>query len=488
MLKKFLFNLTDEKGISMITVIGVMLLVTILAFGLSTLALNDLSLSLHSRDSTRALHVAEAGIQRFLWQLEKQGNNPEPTSFVLETSEGTATVVAESSSESGREWLWSVVSTGKSGNAVRKIKVTIYNFSLWNLNISGLSESLPAGGNGINGTTSVSGPFYVRGTVQLSGTSKILDGPLFIKEGSLVLQSHGVQVGGGPDGESTPAIELYIEPLGSNPQIADGKGNPIDPYNTTYDIYPALVSRRVPAIRLPELKTNAEYREIASFESTETLTVTYQEAMGGSKPDYYKVIDNDNADNQSYSLVINADTPSFGVTGNPPTFEGDFGWDASSRTLKVEGTVFVDGPVTIGDSNEEITYIGQGTIVANGPISIYGRLIPPIDESKGYPVMSREYVIGFVNDYDIDIYTSGSNSNPSKEDPDLAGAFYTKKEIEFHNNNVSFVGSMIAGILNFGTAKNNHLFTHEGLPSYLPPSLPGSTEYLTMTTAWREIK
>jgi hypothetical protein len=47
---------------------------------------------------------------------------------------------------------------------------------------------------------------------------------------------------------------------------------------------------------------------------------------------------------------------------------------------------------------------------------------------------------------------------------------------------------MIAGILDFaGNVNNSHIFTDDSLPDFLPPSLPGSTKFLTMTTSWREV-
>jgi hypothetical protein len=471
--------LKNQKGLAMLSIIGIMMVLTIIGLGLSAVALNDLSLSARTLDRTKALHVAEAGIQRFLWQLEKQGNNPEPTNFTLETSEGKALVEAERLTES---YLWEVTSLGTTGSARRKIKVTVLNLSYWDI-FTGFGEEeeeeegLPTRGNGLNGTASISGALYIYGNIQLSGNSLLEEGPIFIKEGSLVMQSASAQVG-----SPEQPVRLYIEPKPGFPQIMNSQEEPIDPFNPQpYDLHVASIKRMVPEMPNFEFESMSEYRAIAAMESTEIVEVTYP---GIVDPREYKVIDNDDSDNQSFSLDISDNTQSFGLKNG--TAQGDFAWDKALRRLYIEGTVYVDGDVKIGDKNETIIYFGRGTIIANGEITIKGKLLPPNGEG-GYPVLSEDNVLG-LGGFEIEIETQSNNSNPDKNNPDIAAALFAPESVEFEGNNISFVGNVITGVLDFEEGANNHLFNHANLSSYVPPSLPGSGTYLALIANWREIK
>jgi hypothetical protein len=470
--------LKNQKGLALLSIIAIMMVLTVISFGLSAVTLNDLNLSARILDRTKALHVAEAGIQRFLWQLEKQGNNPEPTSFTLETTEGKALVEAEKVTES---YLWEVTSLGTSGNAKRRIKVTVLNLSYWDI-FTGFGreeeeQGLPTRGNGLNGTASITGALYIYGNIQLSGNSLLEEGPIFIKEGSLVMQSASAQVG-----SPEQPVRLYIEPKLSFPQIMNSQGEPIDPFNPQpYDLYVASIKRMVPEMPNFEFEPMSEYRAIAAVESTEIVEITYP---GIVNPREYKVIDNDDADNQSFSLDISNNTQDFGLKDGEA--QGDFAWDKALRHLYIEGTIYVDGDVEIGDKNETIIYSGRGTIIANGEITIKGKLLPPSGEGS-YPVLSEDNVLG-LGGFEIEIETQSNNSNPEKDDPDIAVALFAPESVEFEGNNISFVGNVITGILDFEEGANSHLFTHPDLSSYLPPSLPGSGTYLALIANWREIK
>lgn len=482
--------LKEENGMAMIVVIGIMLVLTTLAFGAMAISENDLKLTERDKDSMEALHVAEAGIQKAMWQLEKFGNVMENKDFTADVGNGKAYVVAEQ--DDSNEWLWTIESTGTCNNANRKIKVTVFNFSLWNMNMSlGQSSSLASGGNGVLGTTSIDGPFYVRGNVELSGSSQITGGPFFIKTGSLKFLDSGSTLGLAGD-----ELEAYIEPADGNYDIEDKKGNHIIPPHP--QVHVSKLSNQVPDIKIPPMDSLANYRKTAADESDEVCTA-YNDGVINintvsrieDRCGYYKILDNDANDSTGslssrHTYKLNSTVPSFGVDGSGNAV-GDFAWNKDSRKLTVNGTVFVDGNLTIGDSsNSEINYYGRGTIVVNGDINIKGKLRPPYQDGK-YD-MSGTNVLGLVTNETIYVDVSGSNSVPKWDEPDVSGAFFATKKVKMTSNNTSFVGSMIAGVLDFaGSVNNSHLFTHDKLPEFLPPSLPGSTRYMTMTASWREV-
>ncbi|MDP2210794.1 MAG: hypothetical protein Q8J63_03525 [Candidatus Aquicultor sp.] len=469
----------DERGIALLTVIGVMLIVTILSFGVITIAKSDLVLSERDEEYTEALHVAEAGIQKALWQLEQLGSTMEPRTFTINVGDGLAEVNAVQ--DVGSQWYWTIESTGTSGQMKRKLKVSVFNFSLWNMNMGlGEANSMASGGNGILGTTSIDGPFYVRGNVQLSGSSEITGGPFFIKTGTLRFMNNSSTLG-----KPAEPIAAYIEPADGNEDILDKHGNPLEPGDPQVNV--SQLSNQVPDIKIPPLESLSTYRTRAASESEETCTAYPGIIATQSGDSGYKVLDNDtNLEsgtlNSRPMYYINSTINDFGVPG------GEFAWDNTNKRLYVDGTIFVDGNLTIGDSaNSEISYYGRGTIVVNGEIFVNGKLRPPFH--NGSYDMDGSHVLGLVTAETIYVDISGSNSNPTRDVPDITGAFFATKKVQISTNNTSFVGSMLAGMLDFADGTNNsHLYTHEALPSFLPPSLPGSEGFLTMTASWREVQ
>lgn len=453
----------EENGMAMVVVIGIMLIVTTLAFGAMAVSESDLLLSERDKESMEALHVAEAGIQKALWQLEEQGNAMSPKTFTIPVGQGTAQVNAIQ--DGSNSWYWTIESTGTAGESHRKIKVTVFNFSIWNMNAGlGSNKSLASGGNGIHGTTSVDGPFYVRGNIELSGTSSIRSGPLFIKTGSLVFNSASATLG-----EADKYVDAFIEP-------AEGYDDIVGVKNEDNQLFISRLSNQVPDIKLPPMEELSVYRERSEQESTET-PVTAHPSANPAQSGGYKVVDDDGENETSdikNTYMLNKDIGSFG--------NAEFGWDQVNRILQVEGTVFVDGNLQIGyDDNSLTKYEGRGTIVANGNITIKGKLIPTTTK------MDNDHVLGLVTDDTIEISVNASNSE-DPDNPDIAGAFFATESIRVAKNNITFVGSMIAGTLDFADKTNNsHLFTDDSLPTFLPPSLPGSTKFLAMTTAWREV-
>ncbi len=473
------YLLKDEKGIAMVVVLGIMLILTVLAFATMAVSENDLVSSSHDKESMEALHIAEAGVQKSLWQLEKYGNAMSPKTFSINVGNGTANVNAIQSGSD--QWYWTIESTGTCGTAHRKLKVTVFNFSIWNMNMAlGSNKSLATGGNGILGTTSIDGPFYVRGNVELSGNSSITTGPLFIKQGSLVFLNNSATLGT----QSVP-VSAYIEPVGSNGDIVDKNGGLILSNPNQNQVFLSSLSNQVPDIQLPPIDSMASYRQQAALESTETpAPSTYHDTQVSVDPAVsggYKVLDDDGAiatGNKSlrHTYHFDSSVSDFGTTTCGLAWIG--------HKLYVNGTVYVDGNLVIGDGlNDEVLYTGNGTLIVNGEIKINGKLRADTATHN----MDGTHALGLVSNDEIEIDIHGSNI-ADKNNPDVTGAFYATKEIEIEQNNTTFVGSMIAGTLDFASGTNNsHLFTDDSLPTFLPPSLPGSTSFLAMTTSWREV-
>ncbi len=466
-MKKVRGILRNETGSALLIALGAILILSILSIGVMEIAQNDIKASGRTKKSTQALHVAEAGIDKALWELKQLPPENVSGSFEVSTSVGTATV--SNTQDAQEQYLWTVISTGEvSGGIKRIIKVKVFNLSYWNMIMA--AETLTASGGGVNGTTSVDGPFYVRGNLELSGSSEITSGPLFIKDGVLDLKSSGCGVG-----TEVEPIVLYLE------QGMTGH---------TDVVHYSSLSYETPNINLPtfgqaemqDLEFEARdqsvdvtkgYTELAADEAT-----SYSRKYSGVSSGYYKVIDNNTTATTPIgsgvsSLTISSSTPSFGDPGTDASPIDDFAWDLSTNTLTVRGTVYVDGPVTI---STDIEYEGNGAIVANGDITIENDILA----ATTFPGSS---CLGLISTGTIYINNPSSNSSLT---PNLEAAVFALQAIIVQKT-ICIKGALLTRNLEFAHP-NGHLLTAADLPGNLRAAMPGSTENFTLVTGWHEGK
>ena len=481
-------NIFNDKGIAMVTVIGILSIITILIFSVVWYSEQAMNVSVLNKNNTVAYQIANAAIDKSLADMQANGFSSDRYPMTGELNGGTYTITVTSIANS--EYKVEAVGIDASG-AQEKIVVKFFYMNLWDMNFAaGSNQSLTAGGGGINGTSNVTGPFYVRGSIELAGGAYIHDGPLFVKDGDVILR------GASEIGESSKPINVYVT----------GK------YPAT-NFYASSISQAVPSISLPVLDDNyiAEKYASAKVESVDnimgypskstatnieaedtdptsyttlmppsTATWTRNKAIGAS--DYYKIIDNNNTPEPigtgTTDLVI-------GGTGSWGTWYGDghtttsgqhddFAFDDSTNMLYVEGTVFVDGDIYV---NEDITYVGNGSLIANGDIYLEGECIPyNID-------LNPAEALGFISPNIIYVNTSSSNKKPDPGVvPDISGAFFAKEAVDI-DGNVYIKGSVIAGSIRFGHP-NAHLVTNPLLPSFLPESMPGKGMHLLSKGVW----
>lgn len=462
-----------EEGMALPLVLAAMVILAALSVGAWTASSNVYFMSSRDRLESEALAVAEGGLEAAVWQLKGHFTGmsfPADLTYTLPNGTATVRVTAEGWQE------YKVVSrglvTGAGGQqGVRYVKTSVFILSLWNF-IMG-AGSLTAGGGGVNGTTSVKGPFYVRGNLQLSGNSSIMDGPLFVKNGNLVLQGSS-SVG---DPSITPTrVPCYID--GTHPPLTDP------------DFY-ATLNTNVPDISLPPLRetemsgyyarATAESDDDQSGDATGIANIEPPIGWPGTAPwnvgwassPGYKVVD----DNGTMATPIGSGTTAFTLSaatasfGNPAN--DDFAWDAATGVLTVKGTVFVDGPVTL---SRDFRYDGNGAIVANGQVRVSGRMQPV----GTYP---DDDVLGLTTPSVMIIDTNDSGS--SEANPAVAGAFFSTQRIEFNGNQAYIRGSLLSGNLTFAHP-NIHIITDPQLPNFLPKSMPGQGTMLTFPTHWQE--
>lgn len=459
----------SERGVTVPVVMAAMVVLTALAIGAWTASSQNFFMSDRDKYEAQALNIAEAGLEAAVWQLKTKGNEMTfPATLTYTHPQGTATVTIEEQGWNDYEVVSRGVTTN--GKSARWVKTHVFYLSLWNFLMG--AGSLTAGGGGVNGTTSVKGPFYVRGNLRLSGNSEIMDGPLFVRNGDLNLTGSS-RVG---DASTPTRVPCYID--GSHPPLNDP------------DFY-ATLSTNVPDLSLPPLRDNEMqgYYNTASYQSRDMVLGDTSSTAAEDNDGWpsvgnwvvpwagspgYKVVDNDAAPGSlgegSYGgLTFSSALAAFGRVADQ-----DFAWDPSTNpmTLVVRGTVFVDGPVTFtGDINQ----VGNGTIVANGRITIDDGL-----KGAGYP---SQNVLGLVTPTEIVINTNDSHSD--EENPALNGAYFATQRIAFNGNQAYIRGSLLSGNLTFAHP-NIHIVTDPQLPSFLPKAMPGSTQMLTFPTHWQE--
>ena len=480
----------DDHGVAMVAVIGVVVIMTIIAVAAYSVASQNLTTTLRVNQDTQAFQAANSGIDRALARIQVNGyrDTDYPLTGTLSTTK--ASYVATVQQAPNSEFLAISTGTDPSGRT-ETIKVKFFYLNMWNMNLAaGSNNSL--GGGAVRGTTSVYGPFYVRGTVELNSNSTIENGPLFIKGGSLFITGSGMIGGNGP-------IDVYV--TGSYPPVGSKGMNA------------RSVSQSVPDITLPLLDLgtmqasyNAAKAEsidnvrgysdsgIQGAESTGGNPQTYPTMLGGgwTRPrapgatDFYKVV-GANATTTIGPLGAGTHGLTVGGTGSWGSYPGDghypfaspshddFSFNDATNVLTVEGTVFVDGPLIV---NESVTYQGNGTLICNGDITLNGDFVP----ATGDRHPDATHVLGLVTPGSIVCNSGDNNLKDPAGSPTVAGAFFASRDWTM-TRNVLVKGSVLAAGIDF-THANQHLVTDPDLPKYLPRGMPGSGSFILTKGAW----
>lgn len=479
----------EDSGIALFIVVGAIALVTIVAVGAYTTSQQSVLNSRRAVEQTRAFQAANSGIDVALARISVNGFDPNAYPFDGTLDDGStyqATVEATSNAE------YICVSTGTdTSGKTETIKVRFFYLNLWNMNLAaGAGDAL--GGGAVKGTTSVYGPFYVRGTVELSSNSTVERGPFFIKEGDLYVSGSGTMGSEGP-------IDLYV--TGS----VNGKPSSIN-IRSQSNAVPDISLPDVDQAYLDEAWQKAKAQSVDNKQGDDAAAVANLECVGGD-PASYQTMNPPNSGwtrnkapgaSAHYKTVCPAAGPSapgtgvsgltIGGTGSWGSWSGDghytttsrddFAYDDANNILTVEGTVYVDGPITI---TEDVLYQGNGTLIANGDITIQRSWRPNRPSDNYY--MDATHSVGLVTPSNIVVQDQGNNTGKDPNGvPDLCGAFFASNDFSMVGNQL-VKGSVLAGSISFNHA-NEHLVTDPNLPTYLPEGMPGSGAYILTKGAW----
>lgn len=500
----------DDGGVALITVVGVMSVLTILAVGAFALARQAIHESERLEDESRAFRAATSGLDLVLSNFD-----PEVTELPMSgtTPDGSYTVDIESLGYG--EYKLTAVGSGVDGST-ETVSQRFFYMNLWEMNLAGTgTQTLISGSGGLNGSSNIIGPFYMKGNLYVGSNMTVHEGPLFVKGGKITVASSGSL------GIPSQYIKVYCT----------GDVPPNRETGRAGGVFVSSVHRSVPDIQLPPLIADdlAGYAAKAQAESVDNLMGTASrlphranlEAAGGNASTYTTIQPPNSAtwtrqkasnSSAAYkfigpasgvpSAIGQGQTPlviggrSFGSWGSVVTTDGvsipgdghytlqnswdDFAYNDATNILYINGTVFVDGPLTFA---EDVLYVGNGTIVANGPITIRGYLRPYGTNAQAE---NNQWALGLVTPEGIEVQSPSNNAydklNARNETPTLSGAFFASGVVHFYNN-ILMRGSVIAGRID-SEHPNMTIVTNPKLPDYLPDSLPGAGMGLLWPGLW----
>ncbi len=476
-------TLNRDDGFAMVAVIGVVALITIVAVGGYFLSANALDESQRVQAETRAFQVAQSGLDSELAVFNPvnldTGYYPKSGSI----DDGDYTIDVSSVGGGGFEYIMTVsaVAEGRS----EAVTMRFYYLNLWDMNIGAGDSASIQGGRGWNGQGTIIGPLYTRGDVHLGANSHYEEGPLFIFDGDLYFDSGSAGIGEEGD------VDLFLTGSMDSP---------------TKDVHLGTISSSVPDIVLPwvdgeymdEMLAKAiaestdnymgpERRSIVNEECTANDPDTYETVITRSAAagasEYYKVIGagatRDGLGEGTHNLTINS--TSFGAwEGNGydlgSGLHDDFAFNAGTGTLYVEGTVFVDGDLTLGTNVSH--YVGNGTLVVNGKVTILGYLAP----QNG---ISTTQALGITTPGDVDIGPRTGGGNGS-----FTGAIFANGEVGLYGSGSAahgswYEGSILCGNI-YGDMPNAELRTDPTnmLSQVLPESMPAAGGGMVFNGTW----
>jgi hypothetical protein len=498
-------GMSTDDGWAVPIVAMIIAFVTVLSVGGFALSSQALHESVVVQDESRAFQAANAGLDAAIARIPGGAATYQfgPAELGADTS---AVVTVE-----GNSFAYKVTSTGyarraSNGQITQEQIITEFTrFDLYGMNVS-------AGGGGdmfstgsVKGNSAVYGPFYTAGSIN---SARFEDGPLFVG-GSIGISSskftniHEAYVVG-TGGTNTKAAHLYstmpkldipaIDADGMRGWLDTAKAQSID--NKMGDWSDTVAE--ADATKATDLEKALTYNTVSGKQSFATL-----KGWGAANFPYYKYLGPASGltlplGEGTTNVVIDGSTATFGRCQTSPNIGtlgyDDFAWNAAEHVLYVNGTVFIDGAFTLNMPGEQVKYMGNGMIVANGPITISASQFGPLQGldpgvSGGTTYSKQNFpanrCLGFVSPKAI--YLTGSQGNSEKkreDDPDIAGAFYCPALVKF-SNNLLVAGSVITDLMaGPGSGNNVHLRNSPNLKDNAPQGMPARNDGLMGITKW----
>ena len=505
--KKIMNILSNQKGMALLTTLIFVFILVTFAVSLLIMTSNDTRLSALQRDSTKAFFIAEAGIERTLYNLKEDfeisrdwnDNFVEGTLYdEIDFGDGKYTVYLSNLTSNTVTVKSKGVVYNKSTRYVQ-VDVEIENVSVWNNTICGGSG---ASGNVINANVDFRGSVHILGedleegdiALSMKGDAKIgnnyegidtttftgkypalptteegletLNATLRIKKGKLVLE--GSATVGEPNNddnfykETVNGIYVNDKPIEGTDNIYSDNGveNDYDLGNVAIE-FPSLLDPYTDPVTGEEYLTYKAYLVAVGL----TPGFTINEISSEIGKFWYPP-------NSEDVPPIELETPP----------ENYIYWDQVNSTLTVQGIIIIncdddDLGLDIGKLNDNIEFIGKGTLVSldsTKDIFIHSNLL-----SEG--VFPDDDALGFISANNINISTGGGEANLR-----LMGAYYAENMIKIAKQ-TQLVGSIVSNDFDMGD-QTPKMFQFPTLAEHLPPGMPGAAiTYYIYTNNWHEV-
>ena len=522
--------LLNQKGMVLLTTLIFVFILVTFAVALLIMTSNDTELSALQRDSNKAFYIAEAGVERTLYNLKKdfesnQGwsNDNIINGYNLSTEDTNGFRKIEYDTDS----TVYVVSFGDGeytvslkinnyNNVTIKSKGVAYNKSTRHVQVDATMEQLSIWDNAIFAGSGASGK-VINGNVDIRGSVHILGDDLAPGDPAVETILFGGTAGIGNN---------YI---GMDSNIRDRiKDPPKTDFNGETDIETLYAKLKVKRgmVNLSGTATVGN-PNVSGDIYKETLDGVYvTEGFGGNKgvenvysdngteepygfgegdfifptlgDDYIDVetgatVADSNGDPYTYDgyynsantlkitdiSLITSETPSF-TRVNPEIDENYIIWKKDEMELTISGVIVINVvgiDFAIGKKLDLIEYKGKGTIVSKGDISIHGDLL-----AEGLILFPETNILGLVAYNDLNFATGDGDSQLK-----MMGAFYAEQQITSYKQNQT-AGTFVSNYFDMGT-NVPAIFQVPGLENNLPPAMPGAAvTYRIYTSNWHEVR
>ena len=382
--------LRRQDGITLVMAVGILGVLTLTGTALIYYSDTNARTAEYSDDKSSAYDLAEAGINEMMAVLSRPENNA-LNKYLLGYQDGGTVVHTTHTYDRGTvEWwgtltqnvngssTWDLTSIGRIKNSTGKTsadatrtltaKVPVVptytqplNNPSWNFIYSrGTGATCDMT---VQQSVLVNSPLYVAGNLCLQNSAAITAGPLVVF-GSLTMSQSGNYAGT----QSTPLNQLAVKngcKFRNNPQhnpCVQGDGNA----NSNYDnVWATTITNNPTSSPAPTVDWDAWYLNANPGPYYGCVT------SSGTPPTF----DNDqgspsspSATHRNNSLTTVQDlTPSGSYTCKGSG--GELSWNASTKVLTANGTIFIDGSAMIQNGAVN-TYTGSATIYVSGTLLI----------------------------------------------------------------------------------------------------------------------
>jgi hypothetical protein len=514
-----------QDGITLVMAVGILGVLTVSGTTLIYYSSTNARSVSYSTTNSSAYDLAEAGINEMMAILSKPENNALKTDLLPQTtstySNGTVTW---SGTLNEATQTWAVTSTGKIKNPTGKTASDVQrtlsaqvpvtpsfaqplNNPAWNYVFA--TRTGTAGGCDLTLNNNVSGAsrLYVSGNLCLNNNVNVTSNPLVVR-GKLQL-NNGAAVGASTS--LATRVETYVGgsggqycKYGNQAWSPSGGGANCSDTDHVYSKLPGgstigvtTASGSIPLIAAPAVDWDAWYTNSIPGPTKDCSSTIG--AKSGTTPTWDNNQLRNASTNGSVATVFDL-TPASSYTCRvgpvrspsgclpPPTYQGqtapvctqypsgEMAWDATTKTLTVYGTMFIDGSVKV-NNNATNQYNGRGTIYVSGTFYIDGKLCGGVvsgacDFSSWDP---NKEMLTFV------VGGDGANGNGGQQvasgfsadfinGSQFQGALYATNAVNF-GNNAKTDGPLVASYVVYSNNVTSDSFP---LITVVPAGMPGN--------------